>query len=64
MSEQKEKGEHRFCPFCDEDMLKASLPFCKACQITIFYCPVCHEPVSRDNEVCPHCGSEIKTKTA
>ena len=64
MSEQKDKKEHRFCPFCDEEILEASFPFCKACQVTMLHCPVCHKSLPRDNEVCPHCGAEIKAKTA
>ena len=63
MAEQREKGEHRFCPYCDEEIMKADLPYCQACQITIFYCPECREPLPRDNRVCPHCGAEVKAKT-
>ena len=39
MAEQKEKKEHRFCPYCDEEVMKADLPFCQACGLKIFYCP-------------------------
>ncbi len=62
MTEQEEK-EQPFCPFCDEEMVATSLSYCQACQITIFYCPECREPVPRDNRVCPHCGAEIKAET-
>ena len=64
MTTQKEKKERPFCPFCDEEIVDASLPWCQACQVTVFYCPKCRETISRDNEICPHCGAEIKTKTA
>jgi len=64
MTERKEQKEHRFCPFCDEEIMDASLPWCRACQVTVFHCPKCREAVSRGNEVCPNCGAEIKTKTA
>jgi predicted amidophosphoribosyltransferase len=60
MAEQKEKKEHRFCPYCDEEIMKADLPYCQACGLEIFYCPKCRKPVNRDNMVCPHCGAEIK----
>jgi len=64
MAEQKEKGEHLFCPYCDEEIAKVSFPYCDACHVTIFYCPECRKPLPRDNKVCPHCGAEIKGKKA
>ena len=60
MAEHKEKREHLFCPYCDEEIMKADLPYCQACGLTIFYCPRCRRPVNRDKKVCPHCGAEIK----
>ena len=60
MTEQKAKGKHLFCPYCDEEIMNADLPYCQACQITIFYCPECQEPLPRDIRVCPKCGAEIK----
>jgi len=60
MTEPKEKKEHRFCPYCDEEMMKADLPYCQLCGVSVFYCPGCRKPVSRENRVCPHCGAEIK----
>ena len=61
MGEEKklEKGK-RVCPYCDAEVAEASFPFCEACTITVFNCPKCHKPVSRDNKVCPYCGAEIK----
>ena len=58
--EPKVEQEHRFCPYCDEEMRAANLPWCQACGITIFYCPKCREPLPRDNKICLHCGAEIK----
>ena len=60
MTEQKATGERRFCPFCDEEIMKAALPFCQACGVTIFYCPECRKPLPRDKRVCPHCGADIR----
>ncbi len=60
MKEQKEKRKHLFCPYCDEKMMDVDSPYCQACQITIFYCIKCREPLPRDNRVCPHCGAEIQ----
>ena len=64
MAEQKEKKEHRFCPYCDEEIMQADLPYCQACDLEIFYCPRCRKPVNRGNRVCPHCGAEIKGEPA
>ncbi len=61
---RKQKKEPRFCPYCDEEMTEAAFIYCKACGVTIFYCPECREPLSRDNEVCPHCGADIRGKVA
>ena len=60
MTQQKETKEHRFCPYCDEEIFEADLPVCQACRVTIFYCPKCRRPFARENRVCPHCGAEIK----
>ncbi|MFC2011217.1 zinc ribbon domain-containing protein [Chloroflexota bacterium] len=60
MTEQKEKEKHVFCPYCDSEVMTAEFPFCQACKITIFNCPQCRKPLSRDNKICPHCGAEIK----
>ena len=61
MGTEREKEEvHRFCPYCDEEIMVADFPYCQACGVTIFYCPICRESVPRDNRVCPHCGAEIK----
>jgi len=60
MTESKEKKERRYCPYCDEEMMEADLPYCQICGVSVFYCPGCSEPVARENRVCPHCGAEIK----
>jgi predicted amidophosphoribosyltransferase len=61
MSAKKEqKKEHVHCPYCDEEMASAGLPYCKACGVTVFYCPKCRKEVPRDKKVCPHCGAKIR----
>ena len=60
MAEQKEAKKTCNCPYCDEEIMAENFPYCQLCQITVFYCPGCREPVSRDKKVCPHCGVEIK----
>jgi len=59
MSEQKIKKEPMFCPYCSEEVT-TDLTYCQACRITVFYCPQCHQPLPRENRLCPHCGTEIK----
>ncbi len=63
MTDQKATKEHCVCPYCDEEIMKANLPCCQACGITIFYCSECREPLPREKRVCPHCGAEVKAKT-
>ena len=60
VEEKKVEKEHRFCPYCDEEIAETSFPYCKACEVPVFYCPKCRKPVARDNRVCPNCGAEIK----
>ncbi len=61
-AEQKPEKESRFCPYCDEEIVEISFPYCQACGITVFCCPECRKPVSRDKKECPHCGAEIKSE--
>lgn len=61
MPEPKEKKQ-TYCPYCDEEIMKAGLPYCQACGLTIFYCPRCRKPLARENEVCPHCGADIRSE--
>ena len=58
--ERKAEQERHFCPYCDEEMRAADLPWCRACGLTMLYCPECRKPLPRDKKVCPHCGAEIK----
>ncbi len=59
MAKRAEKKQ-LFCPYCDEEIVEAKIPYCQACGITIFYCPKCRKPLSRDNKVCPACGADIR----
>ena len=60
MAERKEEKKHLFCPYCDEEIMGVDLPYCQVCGVTIFCCPRCRKPVTRDKRVCPYCGAEIK----
>ncbi len=56
--------ELRYCPYCDEEIAEASFPYCGACEVEIFYCPKCRQPVPRDKPVCPNCGADIREEVA
>ncbi len=58
--ERKAEREHRFCPYCDEEISETAFPYCKACEVEVFYCPECKKPLSRNSRICPNCGAEIK----
>ena len=55
---QAEKKEYH-CPFCDEEIQDAKLPWCQACGVTITYCSKCGQPLGKDKTVCPHCGARF-----
>ncbi len=59
-AEERAEKKQLFCPYCDEEIAQVSWPYCGACEVTVFYCPKCREPVPRDNKICSHCGAEIK----
>ncbi len=57
------KGPY-FCPYCDEEIAEATFPYCEVCQVEIFYCPKCQQPVPREKKTCPHCGANIKREAS
>jgi hypothetical protein len=48
------------CPYCDEEIVSAQLPFCKPCGVSLRYCAKCRVAVAREAEVCPHCGGPLE----
>lgn len=56
--------EPRYCPYCDAEIAEASFPYCGACEVEVFTCPSCREPVKREEKVCPHCGADIRGEAA
>ncbi len=56
----KQPAPKRHCPYCEDEIMAANLPFCQPCHVTTFRCPKCHKSFSRDKEVCPHCGTPVK----
>ncbi len=60
MTDKKEKMRPCYCPYCDAEVSSADSTFCRACKVTIIYCPDCKKPVPHENRVCIYCGAEIK----
>ena len=58
----KKANKQSRCPYCDEEIIKAKLPFCAACHVTLNYCPDCQSPVTSDAKKCPKCGTTLKAK--
>lgn len=47
------------CPYCEEELLVSTLPYCRPCAVTLHYCVTCRVAVAREAEVCPSCSSEL-----
>ncbi len=50
------------CPYCDEEVQQAKLPWCQACGVKLTYCAKCGQPVAKEQETCPHCGAKLSAK--
>ena len=48
MTEPKETKQPFSCPYCDIEMTETDLPYCQLCGVSVFYCPQCRKPLSRD----------------
>jgi Double zinc ribbon len=57
---EKGKEERPGCPYCDEDVKNARLPFCKPCEVSLPYCAKCREVVPKDATTCPYCGAKLR----
>ena len=58
--EHKYEKAHLYCPYCDDEIAEAQFPYCQACQVEVFFCPECRQPVPREDKKCPNCGAKIK----
>lgn len=52
------------CPYCDEEVRAAKLPWCQACGVKLTYCSKCGQPLGAESTTCPHCGAKLSTKRA
>jgi hypothetical protein len=61
MKEQKRVEEGKcLCPYCEQEILVASMPFCQACSIVFCQCLECKVTIlDRDATVCPKCGAKL-----
>jgi hypothetical protein len=56
-----EKQEKCFCPYCEEELIVASFPYCKPCGIVFSRCLKCNITVlDKDAVICPNCGEPLK----
>jgi len=60
--EPREKEGKCFCPYCEEELVMAALPYCQPCDVTLRYCINCQIAVAREAEVCPQCGGKLEWK--
>jgi hypothetical protein len=63
VAKSKEKGgevKECLCPYCEEELMLAELPFCKSCSVLLRYCKTCKIVVEKGVENCPRCGAPLK----
>ncbi len=62
MKKQKKiEWERCLCPYCEEELVIASMPFCQACGVVFRYCIKCGVTVlEKDAETCPWCGGRLE----
>ena len=60
--ESKEMVRKCLCPYCEEEIILAELPYCQPCGVTLRYCHHCQIAVPREAKVCPECGVKLEGK--
>jgi hypothetical protein len=60
-AKKDEQGKRCLCPYCEEELVIASCPFCEACGSVLSYCVSCQITVLDDKATkCPECGAPLK----
>ncbi|MCJ7790998.1 MAG: hypothetical protein MUP49_01060 [Dehalococcoidia bacterium] len=55
------KEKSCLCPYCEEELVITSCPFCQACGAVISYCVSCQMMVlDEKTTTCPQCGGQLK----
>ena len=58
--EKKAKEKRCLCPYCEEELIAASLPYCKPCGIVFCRCIKCRLTVlDKKAKNCPKCGGPL-----
>ena len=58
--EKKTERERCLCPYCEEEVVAASSPYCQACGVMFHYCRRCQVAVlDRKASHCPKCGEPL-----
>jgi hypothetical protein len=54
------KEERCICPYCEEELIVANLPYCQACAIVFRQCVRCQITVlDKEAANCPKCGEPL-----
>ena len=60
-SGKAKKEQSCLCPYCEEELVIESCPFCQVCGAVISYCVSCQIMVPDVNATtCPECGKPLK----
>ncbi len=57
---ERRKGTATYCPYCDEEIVTSSFPYCQPCQVELRYCLRCNIVVERKARLCPQCGQPVE----
>ncbi len=62
MKKQKKVEQKRcLCPYCEEELVVAHMPFCRACGVVFSCCVRCGVTVLEKSAVtCPKCGGQLE----
>lgn len=60
-NQNKVEKERCLCPYCEEELIVATMPFCRACGVVFRHCVRCGVTVlEKDARICPKCGGQLE----